>query len=224
MSRTPLDLQPLPRPEMQRYAECAAEGCNREPRSFSRFCTIHARRFAETRDPNGRAVRRRELRPYVELAERYLERNSDHPAVVAAIEYLRASLTDETLPPPVRAQLQRLRLDAAEPRTMLVNFLAVWGLGHFLPHTVTSDACETFNLGNRVLRTTPMHSRLSGKGRRIPGRLPARVAETYGQILRGALGLFAVQFWRYVQEDLEAPARSAAALSTALREHPLGAA
>lgn len=224
MPRHPLDLKQLPSPEPQRYAECAVQGCGRQPRSFSRFCTLHARAFHRTRDPNGRAVRVAELKPYVALAEEYLGRNADHPAVVAAEEFLRISLVDTTLPGGIRKQLQRLRIDGATPHAMLVSFLALWGLDFYCPHSVTTDACRDFNLGNRVLRTSPLPSITSRTGKRQPVRLPARVAEAYGQYLRVRLGLFAEQFWTHVQTELEAPERTARAVADALRETPFGTA
>lgn len=222
MSRTPLDLNDLPRTERQKSAECAVQGCDRCPRAFSRYCTIHARNFHRTRDPNGRAVRIRELKPYLKLADEYLKRNAQHPAVLAAEEFLRVNLTDSTMPSDIRKQLQRLSRDGAEPRDMLVNFLAVMGLRNDLPHTITTDACEAFNIGNRVLRTTPVPSFQTWTGKRQPARIPARVAEAYGLFLRrSALGLFSNQFWTVVQKQLNARIDAGRAVSKAIRETPL---
>jgi len=220
MPRQPLDLKQLPRPERQRYAKCAAEGCNGHPRSFSRFCTLHARNYHRTRDPNGRAVRVGEIKPYVALAEEFLGRNANHPAVVAAEEFLAANLADTTFPGGVRQQLQRLRIDGATPHAMLATFLGVWGLGFYRPHSVTTDACRAFNCGNRTLRVSPLPSITSPNGKRQPVRLPARIAEAYGQYLRVHLGVFAEQFWMHVQNELEAPGRAARAVAEALRETP----
>ena len=222
MTRRPLDLQQLPRPQRQRYPECGLQGCGREPRSYSRFCTLHARNFHRTRDPNGRAVRIRELKPYVALAEEYLGRNAQHSAVVAAEEFLTANLADTTLPGDIRKQMQRLRIDGTTSHAMLISFLGIWGLGFYLPRSVTSDACRDFNFGNRVLRTSPLPSITSRTGKRQPTRLPARVAETYGKYLRVRLGVFAEQFWTHVQTELEAPERAARAIAVALRETPFG--
>lgn len=221
MARQPLDLNQLPHPAPQRYAECAVQGCTRCPRSFSRFCTDHARRFHRTRDPNGRAVRVGELKPYLQLAEEYLQRNASHPAVVAAEAFLQTNLCDATLPGEVRKEMQRLRVDGATPRAMLVNFLGVMALRFYLPHTVTTDACEAFNIGNRVLRTTPLPRVPTASGRTQPVRVKARVAEVYGEMLRQVLGTLAEQFWSRVQGDLEAPTRTARAVAEAVRRNPL---
>lgn len=221
MSRQPLEVSSrLPRPQRQRYAECAVEECGRTPRSFSRYCTRHARSYHRTRDPNGRAVRVSEIKPYLQLARHYLERTGEHPAVRAAEEFLAVSLRDHTMPRDIRKHMLRLETDGATPRAMLVNFLGVWGLRHYLPHTVTTDACEAFNLGNRVLRTCPLPT-AAINGTRHSARVPGRVAEAYGLMLRQALGHFAMQFWAHVQSELDAPNRAVAAISAVLRENPL---
>jgi hypothetical protein len=218
----PLEVSPrLPRPEPQRYAECAAQGCTRTPRSFSRFCSMHARRFHRTRDPNGRVVRVGEIKPYAVIADDYLKQFAEHPAVVAAVDFFRVNLSDPTMPADIRRQLQRLQRDCAEPRAMLVNFLAVWGLRHYLPHTVTTDACEAMNLGSRVLRTSPLPTIKTADGKRNPVRLPPRVCEGYGLYLRRSLGVFAMQFWSLVQRQIDAPAAATRAINDALRITPL---
>lgn len=224
MSRPPLDVSSrLPLPVQQRYAECAAQGCGREPRSFSRFCTLHARNFHRTRDPNGRVIRLREIKSYLQLAELYLQRSAEHPAVKAAEEFLQINLRDPTMPRDIRKQMQRLERDGATPRAMLINFLGVWGLRHYLPHTVTTDACEALNIGSRVLRTCSLPTITTKSGTRNPVRLPARVSQAYGLMLRQALGFFATQFWNHVQSELEAPVRAATAVSKALRDTPFQA-
>jgi hypothetical protein len=216
------NLNQMPRPERQLYSQCAHPGCNRQPRSYSRFCTLHARNFHRTRDPNGRAVRLGEIKVYMQLAEEFLSRNAAHPAVVAAEAFLQATLGDTTQPSAIRRELTRLRVDGATPRAMLVTFLGMWGLGHFRPFSVTTDACRDFNLGNRVLRTTKLPSVTSRNGKRQPLRLPARVAEAFGSHLRARLGVFASQFWTHVQGELDAPERAANAVAAAVRETPFG--
>jgi hypothetical protein len=222
MSRPPkLELSGLPRPERQRYAECAVEGCGRTPRAFSRYCSLHARAFYRTRDPNGRAVRGSELRPYRELAEEYLGRFSDHPAVEAAEAFMASLLADTTLPAALRRELARLRTDGASPRAMLVEFLAVHGLQHYLPHTVCSDASWAFNVGNRVLRVCPLPTFRGRDGRRRPVNLRARVCEALGTHLRCSLGAFASKLWSRIQSDIEAGPKAAASVCEALRSSPL---
>lgn len=223
MTRTPLDLKPLPRPHPQKYEQCAVQGCGGHPRSFSRFCTNHARNFHRTRDPNGRAVRSGELRDHLRLAEEYLQRNASHPAVVAAEEFLKSNLGDTRLPGAIRKEMRRLTQDGAEPRAMLINYLAVEGLSFWLPHTHTSDACHDFNIGNRVLRTTSLPSYHNASGKRRPTRIPPRVAEAYGMILRKTLGVFARQFWRRVQSEIDAAGKAASAVADAVRDTPFDA-
>lgn len=217
----PLNVSRHPRLLRQRYAECAVQGCGRTPRAFSRYCSDHARKYHRTRDPNGRAVRVGEIKQHLHLAELYLARFSGHAAVVAAEELLRVTLVDPTMPPEIRKHMLRLTRDGVEPRQMLVNFLGVWGLRHYMPHTITNDACEAFNIGNRVLRTSPLPTHRTAAGTRQSVRLPARVAEAYGLMLRHALGHFGSQFWNRVQQELDAHFNAARAVTDALRTSPL---
>lgn len=218
----PLALNTLPKPQRQLYDRCACEGCNRTPRAFSRFCTIHARHFFRTRDPNGRAIRSSELKTYRLLAVTYLQRLSDHPAVVAALRFTEGTLTDTLLPGAIRKQMQRLRIDGATPLGMLTEFLAVMGLQHSLPHSVNTDAGWAFNIGNRVLRVCAVPNVFTASGKQQAGRLSARVCEAYGWHLRQTLGAFAFQLWAHIQHEIGAPQQAAVDLSTALREVPFG--
>jgi len=172
------------------------------------------------RDPNGRAVRTGELRPYIQLADEYLQRNAMHPAVIAAVEFLQTNLTDTRLPGAVRKEMRRLHTDGATGRAMLVNYLAVEGLSFYLPHTYTSDACHRFNAGNRTLRTTALPSFYNASGKRRPTRIAPRVAETYGFLLTATLGVFAKQFWTRVQREQEAPHRASVAVARAVQNTP----
>jgi hypothetical protein len=217
-----LALSTLPKPVRQIYDRCACEGCNRTPRAFSRFCTMHARIFFRTRDPNGRAIRSSELKTYRLLAVTYLQRFADHPAVIAALRFTEGTLTDTLLPGAIRKQMQRLSIDGATPLEMLTEFLAVAGLQHFLPHSVNTDASWAFNVGNRVLRVCSPPNVFTANGKQMAGRIPARVSEAYGTHLRQTLGAFASQLWRHIQHEIEAPQLAAVDLSTALREVPFG--
>lgn len=218
---TPLNVSRPRRPPQQRYPECAVQGCGRTPRAFSRYCSDHARNYHRTRDPNGRAIRASEIKQYLNHAEVYLERFSDHGAVQAAEKFLEVTLTDPSMPAAIRKHMLRLSRDGVQPRQLLVSFLGVWGLRHYLPHTVTNDSCEAFNIGNRVLRTSPLPTFRTAAGKPYSARLPARVAEAYGVMLRQALGFFATQFWGRVQRELDAHYDAAKAVSNALRATPL---
>ena len=216
------DLSTLPRPERQLYDCCAVADCGRTPRAFSRYCTLHARTHFRTRDPNGRAIRKTELTQYRKLAGEYVTRYADHPAVVAALAFIGATLHDTTLPSALRRQLNRLRVDCAEPRDMLIEFLAIAGLEQYLPHSVNTDATWAWNTGNRVLRVSPVGTVTSASGKRRPANIPARVAQAHGTHLRQNLGAFAVQLWARITRDLESPQQSARAVADAIREHPFG--
>lgn len=201
-----------------RYTQCAAEGCIREPRTYSRWCTMHARRVYRTRDPNGRVLKHRELQPHRELAEDFLERRKDHPAVMAAHEYMAALLESPALPEELRKHMARLREGRATPREMLVAVLAVYGLGEAHPLAVASHSCESMNIGRAVLGVRPYAKRRSRNGKVYSAVPRGRVSEALGDRLRNDVGLFATTFVRHIRNALDAPYKAADKLRDASRE------
>ena len=205
----------------RRTAACAERYCTRECRSWSRYCTMHARRMQKTRDPNGRVFSTRELKPYREMAADHLVRKRNHPAVLAACHYMQTCLTSPALPPAVQTQMRRLYGEGVEPLDMLLRFLSVFGLMHFNSHAVGRDVVATFNLGRAVLLAAPMGKRVSVNGRTYSHGLNARVCESYGQILRDNLGRFACTFWDDVEKTVHGPKLAAEALRQALDDVPM---
>ncbi|MDR7070608.1 hypothetical protein J2X02_003473 [Pseudoxanthomonas japonensis] len=200
---------------------CAVNGCRGERRNWSHYCTLHARRVHMTRDPNGRAFHKNELKPYREMALQHLARNLDHVAVVAAIRYMEACLTSPSLPPAVQKEMRRLYRAGAEPMEMLVRALSVFGLIHFNSQAVGPDVVATFNLGRAVLLSAPMEQRVSAAGKVYNQNLNGRVCVAYGQTLRDNLGRFQAQFWSGVEKTWHGAALASQALRTALDTAPL---
>jgi hypothetical protein len=175
----------------------------------------------KTRDPNGRVFSPKELKAYREMAADHLIRKRNHPAVLAASRYMHTCLTSPALPAAVQTEMRRLYGEGAEPLEMLLRFLAVFGLMHFNAHAIGRDVVATFNLGRAVLLTVPMGKRVSTSGREYSYGLNARVCESYGQILRDNLGLFAAQFWDDVEKTIHGPALASQALKKALEDVPM---
>lgn len=222
MSNQPCNLIQGRAPARYDGKQCAAAECNGHARGFSRYCTLHARAYYRCRDPNGRTLRVRDVRDHRRLAAEYLQRHADHPAVIAAERLLASLLHDTSQPPAVRKQFDRLRTDGATPRDLLANYLAVEGLANAHPHATRSDSNFAFNAGNRVLRSSPVPSFIGSNGRRQPGRIPPRVAETVGATLRATLGVFASQFWQSVTKELTTSEAAAADLAQTLAINPFG--
>lgn len=215
------DLKPPTTAKAWTSAACAAPNCNRQCRTWSRYCTMHARRIHKTRDPNGRVFSRQELHPFQEMASEHLRRKHDHPAILAAIRYLESCLTSPSLPPAVQTEMRRLHAEGAAPLDMLVRALAVFGLMHFNAHSVGRDVVATVNLGRAVFLTVPMGKRISKSGREYSSGINARVCQSFGQTLRDNLGRFSAQFWADVENTIHGPARASEAIRRALKEAPL---
>lgn len=214
-------------PRVDRYegTTCTVEGCSRMCRALSRYCTLHARRFYRTRNPNGRLPRRRELIPYRERARHALTRYGldTHPAIVAAERTLEQMIArSEGLPPRFAKHWRRLCEGGATGREMLLNILSVYGLRYVgLPDTFADDAVFFACLGSRFLRTVSTGSYTTPSGNVDQVRLPGLDAEVVGRALAEKIGALAILFWQ--REEREHNERAAAFLSIreALEQHPL---
>lgn len=215
------DLRATARMPERAGESCASEGCGREPRTWSRYCTLHARRVYRNRDPNFRTFKARELAPYRSLSDEFMGRLEEHPAMIAAIAYMDSLLVSPTLPAALRQEMARLRAQGATGREMLAEVLPVFLLMHFNARAAGTDVTATVNLGKRLLGTRPLPSRRTRKGKAYTTWPRGKVLETAGQLLRDEVGAFAASFAQRIETTLAAQGEAAAALREALRAHPL---
>lgn len=195
-------------------ATCAVDGCARPTRTWSRWCTNHARQRHRTGDVNGRILKPRELAPHRELAETFLERRKDHPAVIAAEAWAQALLHDNVrLPERVQEHLSRLRDYEVTPREILVAILSVYGMTAQFPNAFVSVTTRNANLGRVVMKLRPLPQTTSGKtGRRYSVTPPAKVAAALGEVIADEAGLWATSFWRTINAALRNPQDAAGRL------------
>lgn len=201
-----------------RYQHCAVNGCPRTPRTWSRYCTSHARRVYRTGDPNGRVFRRHELKPHADLAAEFLERWKDKPAVIAAHEFMAALLESGAVSRDLRHELDRLRAANVEPRAMLVAMLSVMGLQEAHPHAVCTDRVAFMNLGRAVLNTAPFYKVTYHSGKQRTAMPRATVCIALGQYLADHAGGFGSTFVRRVRITLEGIEVASRNLREATRE------
>lgn len=220
---------PQGRPDGRLSSFCELRDCGQPTRPWSNYCTQHARRIRETRSPHGRRFRAGELRPFRALADHFLTVHADHPATLAALEYMRTRLTPNPFDErasrhkgAIAAQMARLRDGGAEPREMLLRFLTVAGRisDNPLSEAARDHACGMFNLGRHVLLTVPLPKRTWASGKRESVKLNASVAGEFGQSLMEALGGFQAQAWRHIRARKAAQERTVQTIRDALSEVP----
>ena len=214
------------------FAFCEIRDCGQPTREWSNYCTQHARRIRETRSPHGRRFRAGELRPHRVMAEQFLKTHADHPATLAALDYLRTRLT----PSPyderasrhkgaIASQMARLREGGAEPREMLLRFLTVAGRisDNPLSEVARDHACGMFNLGRHVLLTMPLPKRTWASGKRESVKLNASVAGEFGQSLMDALGGYQAKAWSHIRQGKRIQQKAAETIREALASKPFQA-
>ncbi len=220
---------PQGRPDGRLSSFCELRDCGQPTRPWSNYCTQHARRIRETRSPYGRRFRAGELRPHRARADEFLKVHADHPATLAALDYMRARLTpnpyDETAARhkgAIASQVKRLRDGGAEPREMLLRFLTVAGRisDNPLSEVARDHACGMFNLGRHVLLTVPLPKRTWASGKRESVKLNASVAGEFGQSLMDALGGYQAKAWAHIRARRIAQEQTAATIREALSAVP----
>jgi len=218
-------------PELrQRYPECAAKDCGRPSDGFSRYCRTHRVRYYVTKSPTGRILRKgQDLKPYRELARKYLARHRDNAAIVAACGWLESLMDDAMkfdlgggVQRDLARELRRLRRDGATGSLMLERIAAVWGYAQLNPRTWADDIVQTVNLGHHALHTTPRPGKVSRpKGKAQPTFTPSSVSLELGKQIREVLGVILSQFWTAIERDTTKQARARDAINGALQGEPL---
>ena len=218
-------------PELrQRYPECAAKDCTRPTDGFSRYCRTHRVRFYITKSPTGRILRKgQDLKPYRELARKYLARHRGNPAIVAACDWLDSLMADAMdwqggggVQRDLARELRRLRRDGATGSLMLERIAAVAGFAHFNTRTWADDIVQTVNLGHHALLTTPRPGKVSRrKGKVQPTFTPSSVSVELGKQIREVLGVVLSQFWQAIEAAETKRARARDAINGALQGEPL---
>lgn len=206
---------------MPEYTDCAAPGCGKRPRPFSRFCRYHYEAIQRTRDLRGRVLTKGEIRVHRQLARDFLARNSEHPAVVAALEYMAELLQPKATAGFLRGELERLRQAGADPTSMLASLIAMYSWAeHVPPGRELPHRTFLLNLGRHVIGTVPAATRVSRTGRKEYLRIRPSHAEALGRHLSETVGVLGLLAARQIKADLEAPQTARGAIRKALESVP----
>src|SRR5688572_22418926 len=153
-------------PWRNRYERCAAPGCFKPPRKFSRYCRHHYAKLERTRSLRGRVVTKGELKANRADCLEFIRRNAEHPAVVAALRYMA-----DLIEPTPRAgflvgEFARLRAAGATPEAMLASAMALYMWAERGPEwNRLEDRTFNLNLGRAVLNTVPAARKTSRNGK-----------------------------------------------------------
>lgn len=205
---------------MREYHQCAAKNCTRRATGFSRYCATHRGRLSRTRDANGRILRKgRDLGEFRKMADAYLARYKDHPAIVQACQYLDGLLVQgSTYTGVMRVQrdiareLRRLRMDGADGFAMLHRLVAVAAFAHWNRRTFDDGPCYVVNLGHHLLRTV---------GRPGDGKVKSKVEYELGREVRETLGLLLSQVAAAIEREVTKQARVREGIAQAIQAEPL---
>lgn len=176
-----------------RVMPCRVPECSNHRAALSPYCSGHLRRVERWGDPRGRSIPRREYAGEREHAERFIEEHAEHPAIVAALAFLRRWMDEAKRGQRVPGQREAARLaeHGVEPRAILAEAVGLYLYAQARPHALPDDARLTFQLGAKVLALAPGEKRFSlagGAGRYRSRPTPKTARRAAGEYLRAYLG------------------------------------
>lgn len=201
--------------------QCRMDGCARLTAEWSGLCGKHRAQFWNNGMPGAQSIPERTLRPYRDLAGRFLESHAEHPATLAALEWAGVLLAQRYEFPngAEKHLLAHLRSYAVTP----VQVMQTAGAVHLLSHAAPREFIHVNHLdtvtGNKLSLLAPLRrrhpDRPTGKGNwPCEWRLTAR--RRLGALVREQLGLYWLLAWQKIEAELQA----GAAVQSALRRQP----
>lgn len=203
----------------QQRDQCAADGCIRRPRKWSRYCHTHWSRIKRTGSPAGRVIRKKELKPWRDIAAGWVDRNKDHPAVVEACRYLAAMLEPTEGARFLGVEFERLRAAGVTGGDMLAAAIGLWAWTEATGGRGIDDRCFDVNLGRAVLRCARQRVVSRAKSGRVDqARVRANHAGALGEELRTALGALPLVAARQIVDEALGPERAAERIREAMAQ------
>jgi hypothetical protein len=180
---------------------CVADGCDRKRCGPSRFCHRHRYYISRHGHLEGRAIKKRELKPHIEKATAMLAKYSERPDVVAALKWLDIVLVSKTNDG-TDVELERLRREGVNSTEVLRAALAVWSYHDQWPGSLPDDARLTLALGRAVVRLRNKRRVFAKRSLRLHKAEVAPAAfRTIGLLLREALGILLARLVKLHEKD-----------------------
>lgn len=166
--------------------------CAKRRAALSPFCSGHLRAVERWGHPRGRSLRPREYAGERQQAERFLTKHAEHPAIEAALDFLRRWLDAARRGEAVPGQREAARLagHGVEPRAVLAEALALYLYSLARPAALPDDARLSFQIGAKALGLAPCEKRFSlagGAGRYRSRPAPKTARRAAGEYLRASL-------------------------------------
>lgn len=170
---------------------CKVPGCGRARHGVGGYCGSHGSTFYDHGHPQGRAITRAEYAEHCGAVARLLERNAEHPGVLAALAFLDDWKAKGAEGVPGTVALRSAHWMSAHGVSSLAILTEAGGLWLFAsdnPRALPDDARLTYALAHVVMRLAPREATgVCPSGRATFRRFGGNAKRELGDFLREAL-------------------------------------
>ena len=215
---------------------CRVTGCGAHTTRYGHFCPTHKSNLRRHGHPEQRAVTNADLKPFLGMVRRRIEKNADNATWahcearwLAVVEHGRAILSQAQRGLPgnrherVAAQEVAALGDGAEPRVVIETAFAMFLLQEHEPRRFRSDDAFRAQLVRRLrglaeASISEWQGVTGGRPKRAQRDIPPKAAAVVGQWVAEALGGVGIHLARLEERDRKVGEAKAAALADAMRE------
>ncbi|TVM36579.1 hypothetical protein [Oceanidesulfovibrio marinus] len=196
--------------------QCEVPGCYAFRQKLGRYCEHHDRVNERTGHPQGRVIRKGELRPYAARAAEFIKEQHQHRGVQAALEWITELLHNAEDPGELHRRslpsqrvgkwFHKMHLAGITEEEVLATVVGMYLLRELDPRQFKSDRHFRHMLAIRVLRLVPapfIQAWCQGEGRRLYHRIGVKMREHLADRLNAALGLLALRMAREIKKRME---------------------
>jgi hypothetical protein len=205
------------------WQPCSVRGCPKRRAGLALTCAVHTRHLSRFGDPLQNRIHEPTLRPYLKLAQAFLQKYAAHPSTEAALHVM-AELLAPGLEEPISKPLGAMkysprylvhrelrRLAVAEPslsaHEALKIVLGVWLLAAYEPRRFKNDGKPlTYAISHFVFRARPLRGHYkwyddeqrSDKRTQCPGALALNL---FGTRVRSQLGGYLTRVLQAIEQE-----------------------
>jgi len=213
---------------------CRAPGCGARTTRYGVYCTTHKSRLRRHGHPEQRSITKADLKPYLKLVRKRIEKNADSPlwaqcearwqaVVVHAQGILAAYRGGQTSYRYERIAAQEVAKLAAdvEAREVIETICALYLMQDDQPRRFRSDDAFRFQLARRLRSLTECncgfwHDHRTGQMKRAYHDIPPKAVALFSQWVGQSIGVIGIHLAKLERDEEEARRQNINAMHEAI--------